>query len=472
MPRSSSVHAFVLATLLAAGVQAVLLVVMVIASKPLDRLFESANPGHLRVHANGEVVLQQPFGEYRSLAGRSLDDADSRRWLNGPDEHWLTPTWLPGPLTERGRQTRLSWWTRICELPGDPRVAWFLVHTSRIEGQAYFIGYDDATKQPVGYIGSDGFRNSPPDRSEWFAMDAAPRERLVANASSSRTAAGVTVIASKSALPRGVVFLAADDRVWEIDLKARTARVLFDSAATVSMAAATTTDGQAELLVRTRSEVIAVDFQGRRRTSWQLPSELSATGFQWYALAEGTALAQTLRQSHNVLSVDLTWIGRGGKVTKTESLEAQLGLPAGGPTWFFMIAAMTPSPLTMTTVSAIGLPSSEVSRGEASDLPTAVVRTLAEAWPALLLVYLMSASLAWLAYRRQVRYALPGAGAWSAFVALFGVPGWLAYRWHRRWPVLEACGECRRPAPRDRENCASCGHVFAPPALLGTEVFA
>jgi hypothetical protein len=97
---------------------------------------------------------------------------------------------------------------------------------------------------------------------------------------------------------------------------------------------------------------------------------------------------------------------------------------------------------------------------------------LAENWVVLALLGVVSATLAALAYRRQTRFALPGAGAWASFVFLLGPPGWLAYRWHRHWPVLEACGECHRPAPRDRESCAACGRVFAPPPLTGTEVFA
>jgi hypothetical protein len=67
-----------------------------------------------------------------------------------------------------------------------------------------------------------------------------------------------------------------------------------------------------------------------------------------------------------------------------------------------------------------------------------------------------------------MRFELPSAGAWAAFVFLLGVPDWLAYR----WPVLEPCGECHKPAPRERDKCASCRQVFTPPAQSGTEIFA
>jgi hypothetical protein len=67
---------------------------------------------------------------------------------------------------------------------------------------------------------------------------------------------------------------------------------------------------------------------------------------------------------------------------------------------------------------------------------------------------------------------LPHATGWAAFVFLFGVPGWIAYRVHRTWPVFEECPACRQAAPRDRTECTECGADFPPPVLKGIEVFA
>jgi hypothetical protein len=57
-------------------------------------------------------------------------------------------------------------------------------------------------------------------------------------------------------------------------------------------------------------------------------------------------------------------------------------------------------------------------------------------------------------------------------VLLLGLPGWIGYRFGRKWPVLEACSECGHTVPRDRENCVCCTNNFPRPALKGTEVFA
>jgi hypothetical protein len=61
---------------------------------------------------------------------------------------------------------------------------------------------------------------------------------------------------------------------------------------------------------------------------------------------------------------------------------------------------------------------------------------------------------------------------WPLFVLLFGLPGWIGYRFGRSWPVLEACPECGVAVPRDRERCLHCINDFPRPALKGTEVFA
>ncbi|HQU45882.1 MAG TPA: hypothetical protein PK867_23910 [Pirellulales bacterium] len=268
MPRRSLFGVFALAILLAAGVQAVILVVMVLVDKPLERLFESPNPGHLRVHRSGRVVLQQPSRGYRDLSGRPLDNAEVLRWLNKdnprerPEKTWLSPAWLPDRLTQRQRQLRMGWYSRLREVPGDPQVAWFIVHSPLKEGLAYFVGYEVATRERIGYLGQMGFRSSLPPLEEWFPMAGDTTTRMAANATGSRTPAGLTAVVYTPLLPPGVVYLATDERVWEVNLNARSVRILFDSPATISLAAAATGEGEAELLVRTSSEVIAIDLKG------------------------------------------------------------------------------------------------------------------------------------------------------------------------------------------------------------------
>jgi hypothetical protein len=83
-----------------------------------------------------------------------------------------------------------------------------------------------------------------------------------------------------------------------------------------------------------------------------------------------------------------------------------------------------------------------------------------------------SAILAWVTLRWHRKFRRRAAGVWTGFVALLGVPGFLAYLLEHRRAKLETCAECGAIVPRDRDACADCGKTFAPPAPVGTEIFA
>jgi hypothetical protein len=84
------------------------------------------------------------------------------------------------------------------------------------------------------------------------------------------------------------------------------------------------------------------------------------------------------------------------------------------------------------------------------------------------------AALAVACYRRQARYQLSRAEriGWPLFVFLFGIAGWIGYRYCRRWPPLDVCPACHELAPRDQDVCVICGREFPLPEAKGTEIFA
>jgi hypothetical protein len=89
-------------------------------------------------------------------------------------------------------------------------------------------------------------------------------------------------------------------------------------------------------------------------------------------------------------------------------------------------------------------------------------------------VCLISAVLAAVCYRRQVRYraSVGERIVWPLLVFLLGIPGWLGYRHGRRWLVLVPCPACQHPVPRAGELCTACDHEFPQPAASGAEIFA
>jgi hypothetical protein len=88
-------------------------------------------------------------------------------------------------------------------------------------------------------------------------------------------------------------------------------------------------------------------------------------------------------------------------------------------------------------------------------------------------IHLLCGMLAWVSYRHGSLYALPRSHrlAWAAFVFLFGLPGWIGFLTHRRWPVLERCPSCTQQVPADRDACSACAKPFPESALKGIEVF-
>jgi len=69
-----------------------------------------------------------------------------------------------------------------------------------------------------------------------------------------------------------------------------------------------------------------------------------------------------------------------------------------------------------------------------SEVIAEVVGRMPYAIPVALIAGLLSAIACW---RRQVRYRAEWTKTWTAFVFLFGLPAWIAWRVHRRWPPLE-----------------------------------
>ena len=133
---------------------------------------------------------------------------------------------------------------------------------------------------------------------------------------------------------------------------------------------------------------------------------------------------------------------------------------------------IAPLPAVTTFLATVATPLEYCGNGWAANYSAALAHCLAAWWPPLLVVWLLSVALAWYCCRRHRRYCQSASGLWFVFVLLLGLPGLVAYLFHRRWPVLEKCPNCGQVVPRDRQACAQCGAAFPPPEPKGCEVFA
>jgi hypothetical protein len=425
----------------------------------------------------GVVAGPQGEREYRDLAGNPAPVPDD-------ETGWLAPALLPagqpGGAADGGHIRSFA--------DGQvPATYWYFMADGRPGGTAYFVGYDSKTSACVGYLGAAGFREGPPLAEELFPFDgvAAGRHARVFSTQNQNNPAGHPKYVTHGQAPRGgvsvwdVYVLGRGGRLFHADLRRRAVEVVLDeprlrSVALVSGLPDPVRGTPARPAARTDDAVLVLDPHGKVLSRYPIPAGLRDRDLSFAETTAGEAVEiwsspddeLAARADHSIY-----WVRpEGGTRQADVSLPASAGLRplrvVGG--------VIVPSPLGLACLVGIVLPRGLLDEGSAPTYGQALRCSVAVAWPALVLAQVLSAGLAALCYRRQVRYAARGMDRllWPLFVLVLGLPGWVGYRFGRSWPVLEACPACDRDVPRDRDACAHCTTQFPRPALKGTEVFA
>ena len=366
-----------------------------------------------------------------------------------------------------------------------PPTFWYFVHDGARDGHGYFVGYDSQSKRRVGFVGRDGFRTDRPPVEQSFPVDSA---KLGSGRAFSQyiTTYGYDRYSGRDSdeFPVWKADMISGAEVLEVDLRSGSVRTLMESADLISVGflgfsltqpslrLTSQTIGEMEsllklrekLAIRTSDRVVVFDAARKQSAVFLLPEEFRDRGINFYELEEGALLTSTREIPHRGPHVELAWIDPSGKVLRRAevSLHENYRADDASEVWTAVLAVPVPVLVAWETTGFWFPP----------DYPTALAYYFALYWPALLVVTLFSAALAWYCYRRHRRYYQPAGGVWFAFVLLLGLPGLVGYLFHRRWPVLEKCPACGQVVPRDREACAKCGAAFPPPEPKGWEVFA
>lgn len=411
-------------------------------------------------------------GEPRAVNPAELYGATS--YLQGSDR-W-TPDYPP------------SWWERLAAINdgGVPETYWYLVHDGRVPGKAYGVGFHSKTKLLVGHFSRRGFSQAFPPQEDWFDLGTARlREATTANSNTQEPQ-------WKSYEPYYV--LLAGGKLWLIDLPRREVKALTDcpgayaigtiskvverpaAAAGENPLQAVSTPEETSLVARNDDKLFVVDKKGGKPLTIPLPAKLSDAGLNTWQLANGQFLIHAWWVHYPPKpkrAPVLIWLDADGKVAKEQTLRMaeEVGYRSFPLPEVWRENIRDPVPLSKTLLW-IWATYYEAKAAKPPSVAKGFATVFKRAWLASLVLYPLCIIPAWAAYRRQKRFGLPHAGAWAAFVYILGVPGWLAYRFHRAWPVKEECPNCRQPAPRDRDACTECGAVFPPPPLKGIEVFA
>jgi hypothetical protein len=443
----------------------------------------------LRSRSTSESISLGPDGEpllvHSVASGRYRYTTDAVTTLDGQPKN-INPTELYGAYgylqgSERYiPEDSANWWERMAALNdgGVPQTYWYLVHDGQPTGRVYGVGFHSKTKTIVAHFGQKGFTQAPPPREEWFHI---PGSRL-------REATTANVNASEPQYQTGDSFiLLANDKLWLIDLAKREVKVLLECPGAYAVGSFSKIpekppapdDEIAQALrwidmplaVRKEDSLFVVNKRTGAKATYPLPARLKDANLNGWQLADSTLLLDASWWDwENPKPSELIWIDSQGQVTKQRQLRMpkqshELPIPQ---VWQENIVQPVPLAKTILYLLWSGI---EANR-EHKSYWVGFVKVSKRAWLAALVLFAVCVIPAWAAYRRQKRYALPHAMGWAVFVFVMGLPGWVAYRFHRLWPIMDDCPSCKQLSPRDREVCTECGATFPPPPLKGIEVFA
>jgi hypothetical protein len=479
----------VLATVLAVGFMAVCIALdsWIISVYREDAQGVGENLGFLPDGA--PVVASHPHGSggaahFRDLQGNPM--TLSRDDLGMVSHGDLLPANPPHALDD------LAWDDRFRPLVDArmPATNWFFLSDGRREGTGYLVGYDSISKACIGYLGTAGFRSESLPAEELFPFGGpvtSPfNSRLIVEGG--RGHANVVFLAGRGGTgraPQGylnswdVYIFGRDGKIYHADLQARTVHVILEDPllrSVVTSAQKESADRGAliRLAARTEDAILVMNVNGKPLARYPIPEALRNLDLTFTESTSGEAILYWSSPQDSLGSEKdyrIFWVKPDGEFREAAATLAHLGeLRAmrvyGGVTM--------PSPLGLVASYVRGRYSELLNNG-LSRLPAeALQRALREYGPALAIAETIAFGLAILCFRRQVRYGTRRTEriVWPLFVLIFGLPGWIGYRFGRSWPVLEACPDCGAVVPRNRENCFCCTNDFPRPALKGTEVFA
>jgi hypothetical protein len=423
---------------------------------------------------------------YRELNGRAVGDTENFSLV---DPAWManlshsSEFVLFNSLFDFG----LPGWENRLKLFVDDQhrgVNWFFVHDGKADGTGYFVGYERADNRIVGYIGRSGFA-----RGLVLPGDRFPVRVELMRSVAYWSAAKLQVARGRlhdqgmvATQPSRLVYVPAQNRLCMVDLSARTVRTIFESPEIIesftilieSPAERRSERGPIQV-VRTTGHLHLLNRQHEVVRTFRLPSEADHLfGVALYEIGDGEAFAAVDRSrvcdaDRNIDPKMLYRIAADGTIVD----QTELLLESGMLKWHKQPAATVfhwslPVPIVLPLIEPLMI----ILIDQENSFASAARSLFRDSWPSLLAIQVLSSLLAAAAWHRARAFALPTSEqfVWFAFIFLTGIPGYVGYRLHRRWPLLQDCPRCRSRVPWDRHVCAACGRPFPSAAVKGIEI--
>lgn len=397
--------------------------------------------GHLIVgHTDSRRVTQ-----YFDAHGNRVADFES----SGKKKDTLDLISLAGPEYARQRDLGLRIDSAAFEManaahsPGN-MYSYFVNNCDR-RGFGYFVNYDATSNRIIGYLGRDGQQQSRPEGESQFDTRRAATPCILGGYyqgafEPSRPTVSNPYEAKDVVISGGVP--------WLVNLRTATLKRL--GAENDVLSASALSGGQlpnppeSEELqrqwtnwyaIRTTNRLILTNVSTHESKAWKLPQPVADEAMSFAFLDGGSQLlAMTIddfQYPQAILRYTLYWITPAGEIEFREQVDTKSRSDFSG----ILLTAMRLSgtPWIDALAEWLVLPTLKTEPPEAHYLER-VKAHLPVSLPWLLLNAVWAVSAIVLARRHGQAHHVPLTFGWYAFLALFGIPGYLGYRWHRHWP--------------------------------------
>jgi hypothetical protein len=428
---------------------------------------------------------------YRDLNGRPHEDVERKDQLSA--------IYLSSPPRERSWLfSQLDWQQRIRVFMDErePAAIWYFIHDGLADGAGYFVGYERVSNRLIGYIGLSGLRADPVPPGDRIPVLGAQVLTFSSWSSAPFWVNSGRMWVSRPNpwdVPPRLVHVPSANRLRVVDLSARTVTTVFEAPEPINsvgvpyLASYSGTESKKEqpIIIRAGRKLYKLDHGYRLNSTFTLPPELNPTStITWYDTGDGPAVAEcaVVRKAGESLDQEVARtkvyrIGADGSILESIEVSLESGTNAPSDRAQLALAALAlPSPAMLLAGDSL-LEKEALLAVEGSSTQSyseALVAILKRAWPSLLAVLAGSLVLASIAWRRVRVFELSQReqAVWAAFVLLFGLPAFVGFLLHRRWPVREPCPNCHARSARGRDACAECGRLFPDPEPKGIEIFA
>jgi hypothetical protein len=486
-------------------------------------------PEQLIISTDGRPLVRGTFVKgqqagYRRLDGTPVNDASTIRQADSLQVwHMREPNQVDAPYFFLNALGGRDWDWRLRAFLDElhPDNVWYFVHDGRTDGAGYFVGYDKVEKRRLGFIGQSGFSLDCPPQKDWFPVERhlvrSPLLKLWTSIGVSKGWLGAELDSlEKSPIPPHLVFVPSGRELKQVDLSTRTVRTVVttdeliegvrvaghltpldtlgvlptDQAADVSGKSANPkepSDGargaskagearsnDAAVAAMTAHKIHVLDRDCRQLAVFATPAEARGEVELYFRQGWATALVPWVTTSdHKLMRREMLYkiaaddTFRDGKLV--ESVQ-RVEPPWSERSDSVMLPVALPSPATLLFVEPLVIARTELSDGYLGGF-SVMLRESGLILPVLATLTVFLAVMTW---RRCAAYSLSLGErvAWSAFVVLFGLSGYVGFRLHRPWPLRDECPKCHAQTVLEHGLCTRCGEGFPGPIFKGTEVFA